>query len=51
MYFTDMCRAQGIPVVPLAIQIPIAQSTVPTGDFALVFMDHWTMECEEIIAE
>ncbi len=40
--------AKGYVLLPMAIQMPAAENTVPTGDLSPAFMDHWVLESEKI---
>ncbi len=42
-------RAQGTVLLPMAIQVPTVECSVPTGEILnAVIMEHWTMQCEKI---
>jgi len=42
-------RANGTVLLPLAIQTPAVEYSIPTGEIpALVFQEHWTMELETV---
>ncbi len=40
--------SKGYVLLPLAIQMPVAENTIPTGDLSPAFMDHWVQESEKL---
>jgi transglutaminase-like putative cysteine protease len=42
-------KAQGMVLLPMAIQVPTVGYSIPTGEIPdMVFLEHWTMECEKL---
>ena len=40
--------ARGYVLLPMVVQLPAAENTIPTGDLSPAFMDHWVIDCEKI---
>ncbi len=41
-------QAQGMVLIPMAIQAPTVEYTIPTGEISdNVFFEHWTISCEK----
>ena len=43
--------ARGYVLLPMAIQQPSIENTVPTGDLSLAFIEHWVLKSEKISGE
>jgi len=42
-------QANGLVLLPMAIQTPVVEYSLPTGEIpGDVFLQHWTMQCEKI---
>lgn len=42
-------KANGMVLLPMVVQMPAVEYSIPTGEIpALIFQEHWTMECERI---
>lgn len=42
-------QAQGMVLIPMAIQTPTVEYTIPTGEISdNVFFEHWTISCEKV---
>lgn len=41
-------NARGYVLLPMAIQLPAAENTIPTGDLSPAFIDNWVLTSEKI---